>query len=118
MPNRPVARPHPTGESLSPCEPDVPRHPLELAERHVRGMPELEAPQHVVLPLENPEDAGLPVEALDDRAQDAGAGLGERGGFGQDAGYGVLRGTPLLGTPALADVAHEGTEQPCPAEAN
>ena len=112
VPDRPVCRPHAARESDACRERALPRHPPELAEVHVGGMPHLEAPQHLALPIEIPEDTSLPLEAFGDRPQDGRAGLGQRRGLRQDACDRVLRRPSLLDLLALADVAHEGAEQP------
>ena len=67
VPDRSIG-PHVAWEPDASHKGHLARHTLELGEVYVRGMPDLETPQHVALAVEDPQDAGLPIQALADRA--------------------------------------------------
>src|SRR5262249_2684587 len=65
--------------------------------------PDLDAAQHAGVPVDVPDGAEVPLQALADGAQQARVGLGEGGGLGQDVADGLVGGPPPLGPVALRD---------------
>src|SRR5262249_18548122 len=81
-------------------------HRFEGRDIDRRGMPHGDAANDAGGPIDRPEAAYLPFQAIADRLENTRRRFAEGRGFGQDTGHAVLRRGPPLGALAFADVTN------------
>ena len=101
-PYRLAAFPHPAGQPDAPREGRRAADGVELGKCARRGREDLGTAQHVVLEIDVPERAVLPIERAADGFEDARHGLGERRGLDERAGHHMLGPEASLGQPIAA----------------
>ena len=101
-PDRLAAGPHPAGQPDAPREGRRAADGVELGKRAGLRRENLGTAQDVVLAIDVPERAVLPVERAADGFEDARHGLGERRGLDERAGHHMLGPEASLGQPVAA----------------